>query len=88
MTTVLQACTIEEQHSVVRFLWSIGLNENDINKDIFSVYGEKFLSRKAVRNWAEKFSREGSKVADDARLGRPVKTATEATVQRTRVDLS
>jgi transposase len=40
------------------------------------------LSRKAVHNWVEKFYQGHSKVADDARPGRPVEIATEATVQR------
>jgi hypothetical protein len=40
------------------------------------------LSRKAVPNWIEKFRQGRSKVADDARPGRPVEIATEATVQR------
>jgi hypothetical protein len=37
---------------------------------------------KAVHNWVEKFSRGRSKVVDDARPGRYVEVATEATVQR------
>jgi hypothetical protein len=49
---------------------------------VFSVYGGKCLSRKAVHNWVEKFSQGRSKVVDDARPGRPVEIATEATVQR------
>jgi hypothetical protein len=40
------------------------------------------LSRKAIHNWLEKFSRGRSKVADDARPGGSVEIATEATVQR------
>jgi transposase len=47
-------------------------------KEIIPVYGGKCLSRKAVHNWVDKFSQERSKVADDARRGRPVQTATEA----------
>jgi transposase len=43
---------------------------------------KKCLSRKAVRNWVEKFSQGRSKVADVARPGRPVKIATEINVQR------
>jgi transposase len=42
----------------------------------------KCVSRKAVHNWVRKFSRERSKVADDARPGRAVQIAKEATVQR------
>jgi hypothetical protein len=49
---------------------------------MFSVYDGKCLSHKAVHNWVEKFSQERSKVADDARPGRPVGIATEATVLR------
>jgi transposase len=49
---------------------------------MFPVYGGKCLSRKAVDNWVEKFSRGRSKFADDARPGHPVKVATEATMQQ------
>jgi hypothetical protein len=33
-----------------------GLKVKDIHKEMFPVYGEKCLSRKAVHNWVEKFS--------------------------------
>jgi hypothetical protein len=59
-------CTIEEQHSVVRFLWEKGLDAKDIHKETFPVYGGKCSSCKAVHNWVEKFSQGRSKVADDA----------------------
>jgi hypothetical protein len=52
------------------------LNANDIHKEIIPVCGGKCLSRKAVHNWAEKFSQECSKVADDARPGAEVAEAT------------
>jgi hypothetical protein len=38
------------------------LNAKDIYKEIFPVYGGKFLSRQAVHNWVEKFSEGRSKV--------------------------
>jgi hypothetical protein len=49
---------------------------------MFPVYCGKCLSRKAVRNWIEKFSQERSKVTDDVRPARPFEIATEATMQR------
>jgi transposase len=64
------------------FLWAERRNAKDIPKEMFAVYGRKCFSRKAVHNWVEKFSQGRSKVADDARPGRPVETTTEATVQR------
>jgi hypothetical protein len=46
---------------------------------MFSVYGGKSLSRKAVHNWVEKFFQGRSKVTDDVRPGAEV---TETTVKR------
>jgi hypothetical protein len=48
MATVLEECTIEEQRSLVRFLWTKGLNEKDIHKEISPAYSGKCLWRKAV----------------------------------------
>jgi hypothetical protein len=45
--TVLEESTTEEQRSVVRFfLWAKGLSRNNIHKEIFPIYGEKYLSVK------------------------------------------
>jgi hypothetical protein len=41
---------------VFLFCGEKGLNAKNIHKEIFPVYGGKCLSRKAVRNWVEKFS--------------------------------
>jgi hypothetical protein len=60
-------------------LWVKGLNVKDIHKEMFAVYGGKCLSRKALHNWVEKFSRERLKFADDARPGAEV---AETTVKR------
>jgi hypothetical protein len=81
MATVFEECTTEEQRSGVRFLWAQELNAKDIYKEMFPVYGGKCLMRKAVHSWVEKFIQGRSKVVDDARPGRPVEIATEATVQ-------
>jgi hypothetical protein len=79
--------TTEGQHSVESFyLWAEGLSSKDIHKEMFSVYSGKSLWRKAVQNWSEKFSQgRRSKVADDARPGRPVEIATEAKTSMQRV---
>jgi transposase len=64
----------------VHYLWAKGINAKYINKELPYIYGKKCLSYKAVHNWVQKFSQGRSKVADDARPGRPVEIATEATV--------
>jgi hypothetical protein len=42
------------------------INANNIHKEMFPVYDGKFLLRKTVHNWVEKFSQGHSKVTDDA----------------------
>jgi hypothetical protein len=42
--------------SAVRFLWANGLSAKDIHTEIFTVYGRKCLSRKAVHSSAENVS--------------------------------
>jgi hypothetical protein len=56
-----------------------GLNEKYIHKEIFPVYSMKFLLRKFVHNWVEKFSQGRLKVTNDAR---PVVKVAEATIKR------
>jgi hypothetical protein len=77
--TVFGEFPTEEQRSVVRFLWAKGLNAKDIQREIFPVYGGKYLLRKAVHNWVHKFSQGCSKAADDARASAEV---AETTVKR------
>jgi hypothetical protein len=48
--------TTEEEHSVVCFLWTEGLNAKDIHREMFPVYGGKCLFRKAVHNWVANVS--------------------------------
>jgi hypothetical protein len=72
MATVLEECATEDQRSAVHFLWPKGLSAKDIHGEVFPVNSGKCLSRKALHNWAKKFPQRRSKVADDARSGRPI----------------
>jgi hypothetical protein len=56
MPTVLEELTTEEQRSTVRSFMAKGLNAKDIHKEMLSVYGGKYLSRKAVYNWVANVS--------------------------------
>jgi hypothetical protein len=51
----------------VRFLWAKGLNVKDIHKEMFLVYCRKYLSRKAVHNWAEKRFSDDEEVETEVR---------------------
>jgi hypothetical protein len=71
MVTVLEYST-KEQVSVVRFLWTKGLNAKDVHREMFPVYGGKCPSRKAVHSWVEKFSQVRLRITDDGRAGAEV----------------
>jgi hypothetical protein len=62
MATVLQECIPKSSVILCHILWAKGRNAKDIHKEMFSVYGGKCLSRKAVHNWVEK---RGKIFADD-----------------------
>jgi hypothetical protein len=49
----------------VSFVWTKGLNGNNIHKVMFTIYGGKCLSRKAIHNGVEIFSQGRSKTTDD-----------------------
>jgi hypothetical protein len=49
-----EECIAEEQLSVVRFVWTKGLNAKDIHKETFPIYGGKCFTLKSVYNWVEK----------------------------------
>jgi hypothetical protein len=56
LVSVTTLYTTEEQRSVVHFMYAKGLNTKDIHKEMCPVYSGKCFSRKAIRNWADKFS--------------------------------
>jgi hypothetical protein len=47
VATVLEDCATEEQRSVVRFLWTRGLNVKVNHKETFPAYGGKCFSLKS-----------------------------------------
>jgi hypothetical protein len=48
---MLEECATEERSSVVRFMWTKGLNAKDAHNEMFPVYGGKCLSCKAAYDW-------------------------------------
>jgi hypothetical protein len=71
METAIKECSTEVHRSVVCFWWTKGLKAKEILKEIFTAYGGKYLSCKAVHNCFEK---RGKHFADEVE--------TETTVKR------
>jgi hypothetical protein len=72
MTTMLEEYTTEEQRSLVRFFWAKVLNAKDIHKEVFPVYGGSVCRVKRFKTGSRNSLQRRSKIADDARPGRPV----------------
>ena len=75
-------CTTIEQRGVVWFLWAKDMAAKDTHKEMLTMYSEHCLSCQAVHNWVQMFLEARTSFEDKHRVGRPVETATPATLQR------
>jgi len=70
MDAPLQDCTIEEQRSVVRFLWAEGVKPVEIHRSMLAQYGQSTMSQRKVYEWVERFKLGQTRVTDEGRSGR------------------
>ena len=83
MAVKLIICTKEEQRSVIRFLWAVGVPGAQIHLCICAQYGDKVLSRRIVYEWTEIFENSRTSVTDAERSGCPVTATTTRNEERT-----
>ena len=69
MVAPLATCTKEEQHSVIHFLRSEGVNPIKIHRRMEVQYGGACLSLQQVYEWSRKFLNSVSSVTDSPRPG-------------------
>jgi transposase len=81
MAAPLSTCTVEEQRSVIRFLWSEGVKPSEIYRRMKVQYGDSCLSQGRVYEWVERFQNRRQNVSDEHQSGRPVSVATETVKQ-------
>ena len=55
MAAPLSTCTLEEQRSVIRFLWLEGVKHSEIYRRMKVQYGDSCLSLGRVYEWVERF---------------------------------
>ena len=71
MDALLQDCTIEDQHGVVRFLWAEGVKPVEIHRRMLAQYGQSTMSQRKVYEWVKRFKSGRTPVTDQGRSGRP-----------------
>jgi hypothetical protein len=65
MAAPLSTCTVEEQRSVIRFLWSEGVKPSEIYRRMKVQYGDSCLSQGRVYEWVERFRNDDDDDAGD-----------------------
>ena len=56
MAALLEICTSEEQHCVIRFLRSEGVKPIEVHQRMKFQYGDACLSQQQVYEWSRKFA--------------------------------
>jgi transposase len=82
MATPMPPWTVEEQRSIIRFLWSEGVKPSEIYGRMKVQYGDSCLSQGRVCEWVERFQTGRQNISDEHRRGRPVSVATETVKQQ------
>ena len=82
MAAPLSTCTVEEQRSVIRFLWSEGVKQYEIYRRMKVQYRDSCLSQGRVYEWVKRFQNGRQDVSDEHRNGRPVSVASETVEQQ------
>jgi transposase len=82
MATPLSTYTMEEQRSVIRFLWSEGVKPSEIYRRMKIQYGDSCLSQGRVCEWVERFQNGWQNVSDEPWSGKAVSVAAETVKQQ------
>jgi hypothetical protein len=72
MATPLSDCIIEEQHTVVHFLWAEGVISVEIHRRMLAQYGACTMHQRKIYKWMECFKQGRTSVTDESRPDRPL----------------
>jgi transposase len=78
----LHDCTIEEQCTVVRFLWAEGVKSAEIHRRMLAQYGARTMHQRKIYEWIGRFKEGRTSVTDESRPGCPSTTRTNQHIQR------
>jgi len=87
MAAPLSTCTLEEQRSFIRFLWSEGVKPSEIYRRMKVQYEDSCFSQGRVYELVERFQNGRQNVSDEHRSGRPVSLASETVKQQVEIFL-
>jgi hypothetical protein len=73
---------VEEQRSIIHFLWSEGVKPSEIYRIMKVQYGDSYLGQGRVYEWVEGFQNGRQNISDEHQSGRPVSVATETVRQQ------
>jgi hypothetical protein len=65
MATPLSDCTIQEQRTIVRFLWAEGVKSAEIHRWMLAQYGARTMHKQKIYKWIECFKEGRTSVTDE-----------------------
>jgi hypothetical protein len=74
-------CTIEEQRTVVCFLWAEGVKSAEIHCRMLPQYGALTMHQRKIYESIERFKEGRTSVTDESRPGRPSTSRTDQHIQ-------
>lgn len=77
MVIPLSDCNIEEQRTIVRFLWVEAGKHKKIHHRVLAQYGTHSMNQQKVYGWVERFEAGRTSVTDVSRSGRSITIAHE-----------
>jgi hypothetical protein len=82
MAAPLSDCTIEEQHTVVRFLWAAGVKYAEIHRRMLAQYVACTMHQHKIYECIECFKEGKTSITDDSRPGRQSASCTDQHIQK------
>ena len=82
MAAPLSFCNKEEQHSVIRFLWSEGVSEAEIHRRHSAQYGNSVLPQQSVYEWIVKFKTGHTSAMREGGVRHPSTATTDNNIDR------
>lgn len=79
--TNMEKSQILEQRIIIKFMWKLGKEKNEILRDLTLVYGEFALKRSTVEKWLQLFRQGRESTEDDPRSGRPTTSTSSDCVE-------
>jgi hypothetical protein len=80
MAALPENCTREQQHFIMRFLWSEGVKLKEIHRRMIQQYDGSCMSERKAFQWVERFRKGRTSAVDEHCSGHPCTAISDANI--------